>query len=89
MIDTVIIVLISIFLLPIGISSYRLIKGPSIPDRMLAIDVISYTSTVIVALMALSIGSPLMIIVSFSLALWYYIGSLYVARYLEGEEIGD
>jgi multicomponent Na+:H+ antiporter subunit F len=89
MMDTLITALIFIFLLPIVIASYRLIKGPSIPDRMLAIDIVSYTSAVIVALMALLIGSPLLIIVSFSLALWYYIGSLYVARYLEGGEIGD
>lgn len=63
--------------------------GPTMPDRMLALDIVSYTLVVIIAIVAIIVGSPYLIVISFSLALWFFIGSLYVARYLEGEAIGD
>lgn len=89
MIDEIIAWLIVPFVISIVISSYRLVVGPTIPDRMLAIDVISYSLVVVMGLIAVLRESPYLIVISFTLALWYYIGSLYVARYLEGEQPGD
>ncbi len=88
-IDEIITWLIAPFVVSVIISSYRLISGPTIPDRMLAMDVISYSLAVIMGLIAVQRESPYLIVISFTLALWYYIGSLYVARYLEGEQPGD
>ena len=89
MIDEIITWLIVPFVISIVISSYRLVVGPTIPDRMLAMDVISYSLAVVMGLIAVLRESPYLIVISFTLALWYYIGSLYVARYLEGEQPGD
>ncbi|MBM5804715.1 MAG: pH regulation protein F [Candidatus Verstraetearchaeota archaeon] len=89
MIDAILVGLVAIFLASIVIAAYRLIRGPTIPDRMLALDIISYTFAVVMALVAVLLRSPFLIAISFMLALWFYVGSLYVARYLEGGEIGD
>ncbi|MDI9643621.1 MAG: monovalent cation/H+ antiporter complex subunit F [Candidatus Verstraetearchaeota archaeon] len=89
MIDLLLNVAISMFVLSIVFSLYRMIRGPTVPDRMLALDVISYGLAVVMGLIAIVSGSPYLIVISFSLALWFFIGALYVARYLEGEEIGE
>ena len=89
MIYFVLSLLIVAFVTSATVSFYRLLKGPTIPDRMLALDIITYTLVVIIAVVALILDSPYLIVISFTLALWFFIGSLYVARYLEGEQIGD
>lgn len=89
MIDLLLNLSILIFVLSMVISIYRMIRGPTIPDRMLALDVVSYGLAVVMGMIAVISGSPFLIVISFSLALWFFIGALYVARYLEGEEIGE
>jgi multicomponent Na+:H+ antiporter subunit F len=89
MIDLLLTLLIGSFTTSVILASYRFIRGPTIPDRMLALDIMTYSLVVVIAIVAVMLGSPYLIVVSFSLALWFFIGSLYVARYLEGEAIGD
>jgi len=89
MIDLLLTILIGSFFASVILASYRFLKGPTIPDRLLALDIITYSLVVIIAIVAVMLGSPYLIVVSFSLSLWFFIGSLYVARYLEGKYIGD
>ncbi len=89
MLDIILILSLTMFIISITISLYRMIVGPTIPDRMLALDVVSYALTAVMGIIAVMSGSPYLIVISFSLALWFFIGALYVARYLEGEQIGD
>lgn len=89
MIDTIITALLVPFVVTVLISLYRLVTGPTIPDRILAIDVMSYSLAVIMGLVAVLLESSYLIVISFTLALWYYVGSLYIARYMEGEKPGD
>ena len=89
MLDWALMILVAMFIVSIAISFYRLLVGPTMPDRVLALDVVSYGLAVIMALLAVMIGSPYLIVISFSLALWFFIGSLYIARYMEGKQIGD
>jgi multicomponent Na+:H+ antiporter subunit F len=89
MIDTIITALLIPFIVSVLISLYRLVTGPTIPDRILAIDVMSYSLAVIMGLVAVLLESSYLIVISFTLALWYYVGSLYIARYMEGEKPGD
>jgi multicomponent Na+:H+ antiporter subunit F len=89
MVDSLLALLVGLFMASLAISSYRLIMGPTIPDRVLALDIVSYGLAVIMALLAVIVGSPYLIVISFSLALWFFIGSIYIARYLEGKQIGD
>ncbi len=88
MIDVILVFSLGMFIISITLSMYRMVVGPTIPDRMLALDVVSYGLTVVMGIIAVISGSPYLIVISFSLALWFFIGALYVARYMEGEQIG-
>lgn len=81
--------MIAVFAISVIISSYRLVRGPTIADRVIAIDVVTYSLVVIIGIVAVVISSPYLIVISFSLALWFFVGVLYIARYLEGDSIGD
>ncbi|MEJ5292013.1 MAG: monovalent cation/H+ antiporter complex subunit F [Candidatus Methanosuratincola sp.] len=89
MIEMILMFALGTFIISIALSLYRMVVGPTMPDRMLALDVISYALTVVMGIIAVISGSPYLIVISFSLALWFFIGALYVARYMEGEQIGD
>lgn len=89
MIDLLILSSIFLFSVSITISVYRMMRGPTMPDRMLALDVVTYGLSVVMALVAVLSGSPYLIVISFSLALWFFIGSLYVAKYMEGKQIDE
>ncbi|MGC8953469.1 monovalent cation/H+ antiporter complex subunit F [Desulfurococcus amylolyticus] len=60
----------------------RAIKGPSIPDIVLAIDCIAYDLAVFLALIALYYRSPIMITPSLLLSLWAYLLDVFVSKYL-------
>jgi len=89
MIEMILPFALGMFIISITLSLYRMVVGPTMPDRMLSLDVISYGLTVVMGIIAVISGSPYLIVISFSLALWFFIGALYVARYMEGEQIGD
>lgn len=89
MIELFIQVITALLLLSIVMAAIRALKGPTIPDRILAIDAMSYTSCAITAILSIYYESRFLIVASFSLALWAYVGTLYLAKYLEGREAGD
>ncbi|MEM3926886.1 MAG: monovalent cation/H+ antiporter complex subunit F [Desulfurococcaceae archaeon] len=68
--------------------SYRAIKGPTIPDIVLAIDCISYDLAVFLAILALYYRSPIMISPAIILALWAYLLDIYISKHLIAREIG-
>jgi multicomponent Na+:H+ antiporter subunit F len=68
---------------------YRALKGPSIPDRAIAVDIMSVIFTSITALMALRYKLPYLIDLSIALAIISFIGSLALAKYLEGRSLDD
>ncbi len=68
---------------------YRALKGPSIPDRAIAVDIMSVIFTSITALMALQYKLAFLIDLSIALAIISFIGSLALAKYLEGRSLDD
>lgn len=66
----------------------RALRGPSIPDIVLAIDCLSYDLAVFIALISIYYGTALLIIGSFLLALWAYVFDLFVSKYLLRKELG-
>ncbi len=68
---------------------YRALKGPSIPDRAIAVDIMSVIFTSITALMALQYKLAFLIDLSIALATISFIGSLALAKYLEGRSLDD
>lgn len=70
------------------LAGYRVIEGPTIPDRVVALDTIATNVVAIAALFALVTGEGLFITVSLVLAIIGFISTLAVSQYLtEGDII--
>ena len=84
MIEKFIYVFIGLLCMSCGFCLYRLIKGPSLADRVMALN----TLTVVGVGLAVLLGSYVhecFIDVAIPLALIAFIGTLVITKYLEGE----
>jgi len=69
-------------------AGYRVIKGPTVPDRVVALDTIATNVVAIAALFALSTGEGLFVTVSLVLAIIGFISTIAVSQYVtEGDII--
>lgn len=71
----------------------RTIKGPTVFDRVIAVDSLSYDLAVFMALIALYTGRYVLAVCMIPIALWAYVLDIYVSQYVErkvrGEACGD
>ncbi|RHW37997.1 Na(+)/H(+) antiporter subunit F1 [Neobacillus notoginsengisoli] len=76
---------ISLFFLALSIlvTFYRLIKGPSIPDRIQALDTIGITSIAAVAVSSVILRTHAFFEVILLIGILSFIGTLAFARFLE------
>ena len=88
-IDTVIPILIPIFFISFILYIIRIVKGPTIPDMVLAVDCLGFDLALLMALLTLYYRSPFLIVGALLLVLWTFILDLYVAKYLEKRELGE
>ena len=67
---------------------YRVLRGPTTPDRVVALDTIATNVVAIAVLFALATGRGLFVLVSLVLAIIGFISTIAVARYVtEGDII--
>ncbi len=93
MIPSEIISLILTVLLALYFASFilyivRLLKGPTLSDRVLALDSLGYDLAAFMLVLSIYLNSPMMAVCALSLALWIYAVDIYIAKYLEAREIG-
>ena len=70
------------------LAGYRVVRGPTVPDRVVALDTIGTNVVAIAVLYALSTGQGLFVTVSLVLAIIGFISTVSVAQYLtEGDII--
>lgn len=81
--------IIPIFIASIILYLIRVLKGPTIPDMVIAIDAVSYDIAVFLAVLAIYFKSPILISCVIVLMLWAYALDVYVAKYLESREMGE
>ena len=67
----------------------RLVRGPTVPDRVLALDAHSYDLAVFLALLSLLLQKPVMVFTIIPLVLWIHAIDIYISKYLEAREIGE
>ena len=68
--------------------SYRVIKGPTVPDRVVALDTIGTNVVAIAVLFALQTGRGLFVTVGLVLAIIGFVSTVTVAKYVvEGDII--
>jgi len=80
--------------MPIYISAFflytvRIFRGPTIADMVLAVDALSYDLAAFLIILSLIFESPLLVVCAYVIALWIYALDIYVAKYIEKEEMGD
>lgn len=61
----------------------RLVLGPTVPDRVIALDLIAMQSVGIVAVYAIGSEQPTLLDVAIVFALIVFLGTVILARYLE------
>ncbi|MPZ76450.1 MAG: hypothetical protein GEU77_07990 [Deltaproteobacteria bacterium] len=65
------------------VAFFRLARGPSLPDRVVALDLISTISVAIIAVYTIITDTPVLLDVAIVLALIAFLGTVAFARYLE------
>ncbi|RDI96334.1 pH regulation protein F [Meiothermus sp. QL-1] len=69
------------FTLPFAI--YRLVRGPTLPDRVVGLDLITTVAVALAALYAMVSGQTAFLDVATALALFAFLATLGLARYIE------
>jgi multicomponent Na+:H+ antiporter subunit F len=68
---------------------YRVVVGPTIPDRLLAIDTATTLIAALMILIAIQLEEHLLVVAAIALALLSYLGTMVFAKYLEGKSLGE
>lgn len=64
------------------LSLYRLLIGPSAPDRILALDTLYINTIALLVLLGIHLGSPLYFEAALLIALMGFVGTVALAKYL-------
>lgn len=85
MMESLLLAVIAVYSVSIAVTLVRALLGPTLGDRVLAIDAATYMAVVLFALFSMYFREPKLAVSAVFLALWVYLLDLYVARYLEGD----
>lgn len=64
----------------------RVLRGPSLPDRVMALDMIGLMSVSVIVLTAIASDEPVLMDAAIALALISFLGTLAFARFIEQRE---
>ncbi|MEM1532516.1 MAG: monovalent cation/H+ antiporter complex subunit F [Desulfurococcaceae archaeon] len=81
--------LIIVYLASATMLLIRVIRGPTLFDRVAAVDALSYDLTVFMALLALYTGRLLVATPMILISLWAYALDIYVLKFTEYGEMGE
>lgn len=71
------------------LSVYRLIRGPSLPDRVVALDLLTVLAVAFSALFAISADQPAFVDVAIALALVAFLATVALARFAERKNVDE
>ncbi|MHC1590132.1 MAG: monovalent cation/H+ antiporter complex subunit F [Candidatus Hecatellaceae archaeon] len=77
------------FFISLCIASYRLVRGPTAPDRVIAGDVMVNVTIVLLVLLSFHHHEAMLLDIAILIALLGFIGTLAISKFLEGRDIGD
>ncbi|QQP90310.1 cation:proton antiporter [Skermanella rosea] len=72
-----------VLLVSILIAFVRLVRGPSLPDRIVALDLLTLLAVGVIALFAIREDKPVFLDAAIALALVAFLGTVAYARFLE------
>ena len=76
-------VLLALLAIPLMLGFLRLALGPSLPDRVVALDFMTAVAVAVAGLWAIASDNPIFLDVAMVLALITFVGTVAFARYLE------
>ncbi len=89
MLSSVLLIITSIYVVTALMYIIRLVKGPTIPDRVLALDALSFDLAVFLALLSIILENPILVSGVIPLVLWIHAIDIFVSKYLEAREMGE
>ncbi|HCI55058.1 MAG TPA: monovalent cation/H+ antiporter complex subunit F [Bacteroidales bacterium] len=72
-----------------GVCLYRIIRGPTIPDRMVAIDIFGILVVGVCAIITILTGKQFLIDIAIAWIIFSFIGTLTLAKYLSGKKLNE
>lgn len=66
-----------------GLAAWRVARGPSLPDRVVGLDLVALLALCVIGLLALADEAPAMLDAALALALVAFLGTIAFARYAE------
>lgn len=82
MLETVLLIAFGCVGLALLLSFIRLLKGPDLPDRILALDTLFINAIALVVLMGMYLGSVLYFEAALLIALMGFVGTISLSKYL-------
>jgi multicomponent Na+:H+ antiporter subunit F len=76
-------VVFAILLIALFLAFARLVRGPSLPDRVVALDLIAVTTAAFIAVYAIDSGQPVFLDAAIVLGLITFLGTVAFAQYVE------
>ncbi|MEM0355103.1 MAG: monovalent cation/H+ antiporter complex subunit F [Desulfurococcaceae archaeon] len=80
---------IAVYIVSFLLYLIRILKGPTIPDMVIAVDALGYDLAAFFVILSILFKTPILIGCAIVLALWIYAIDIYVSKYLEFKELGD
>jgi len=68
---------------------YRVVRGPTIPDRMVGIDILGILVVGICALLVIKTDRPFLLDIGITWAILSFIGTLTLAKYLSRKKLDE
>ena len=68
---------------------YRIIRGPSIPDRMVGVDIFGILVVGICAIIAVQTGKSFILDIGIAWIILSFIGTLTLAKFLTGKKLNE
>ncbi len=81
--------LIPLYIVAIVLYAVRVLRGPTVSDRVLAVDALGFDLAAFLTILSVLFRAPIMVTTALVLALWIYALDIYIAKYLESKEMGD
>jgi multicomponent Na+:H+ antiporter subunit F len=88
LVSLILTILLGLYIISFMLYLVRVLRGPTISDRVLAIDALGYDLAAFMIILSVYLRSPLMAVCGISLALWIYALDIFIAKYLEAREMG-
>ncbi len=82
MLDFAIVIALGLVTAAVAMSFWRLLRGPSLPDRILALDTLYVNAIALLMLLGVHLGSALFFEAALLIALMGFIGTVALCKYL-------